>query len=224
MTRFGRTFFVRYISSFQTPFRKREPTTNRPLPPLIQTDSFRRRRFGQTGHRHDIAGMRNDKARSRGQRYVPHLDSKIVRGSEKRCLIREGIRGFRHAHRQAAKSEALELPNLRFRLSGQLDAFAAVDFPHDGFNFCPDIKLFRIQRRIPRRLTPQNILQGPGHFQTSLAAFSPNIGQLRPNPHTAAGFGNQPDFILRIVGIMVYSHHHGNSEFPDVLQMPSNVG
>src|SRR4030095_220105 len=109
--------------------------------------AFGCRLLRESGHGHDVAGLRDDETGTgRGVHFV-NGNAKTMRAAESRGIVGERVLGLRHAHRRVAEPDRLEILDRALCLERVVGPYSAIELLDDGVDLLTDGRRRRIDRR-----------------------------------------------------------------------------
>ena len=102
---------------------------------FVHIDPFRRRRFRQSGHGHDVAGQNNHKSCPRRNPYRFHRHRKALRGTQLCGIVRKAVLCFGKTNRAGTKAHLGQLLQLLFSRRRNYRSNTAVYFPDYSLDF-----------------------------------------------------------------------------------------
>src|SRR6267154_479088 len=141
-----------------------------------QVDLDRGRHFGKPGHRHDIPADHHHELGPCRQPHLAHVDD-VVRGRGPQLRLgREGVLGFRHAHRIVPVAVVLELLDLPPNLPVGGHLARAIDLLRDLVDLVPE-RVLVLVHELEIALALAQIDHDARQFRRALAAVAPMSGE-----------------------------------------------
>src|SRR6267378_788272 len=141
-----------------------------------QVDLDRGRHLGKPGHRHDIPADHHDELGPRRQPHLAHVDDVVRGGGPQLRIGREGVLGFRHAHRIVPVAVVLELLDLRPHLPVGGHLARAIDLLRDLVDLVPE-RVLVLVHELEIALALAQIDDDARQFRRALAAVAPMSGE-----------------------------------------------
>ncbi len=140
---------------------------------------------GQAGHGHDIAGKRDDKARTGGKPDLADRNPEAGRSSDPGWIVSQRILCLRHANRNPVKAGGFQIPDRLLRGVRKIDAVGPVHATRDcaylfgnrAFNVVQEPEIHGLRGCLPDLA---------GQFDATVATLRPHLGQGNLNTYFPA--------------------------------------
>ena len=145
---------------------------------FVNVDLLSGGNLGQTGHGHDVAGQRNDKACAGRDLQVANGDGKVLGRAQQGLIVGEGILRLGHADRQGGKTKVRELLRLLLGAGGQHNVLAVIDLGDNGLKLFFNGQLVFISiAEVACGIALAQPDDFFGQLHAAVAALAPDLGQ-----------------------------------------------
>src|SRR5687767_3634661 len=181
--------------------------------------ALRRRLLGKPGHRHDVARLRDDEARTRRWIDIVDGDAKSGRPAQFGRVVAQRVLCLRHADGCRAKPDALKILDRTVSLGRVLGTIASIHFPHDRLDLLLDRARGVVERGVAALSLGEHRLNLAGQRLAAGTSLLPYLGQRDAGPGRARPIRDHRELALAVGHESVERDDHRETELAHVLDV-----